>query len=111
MTTIATTRTVSAALGEQATKHAAEGRTFQPITGLNDTPHSYDAAHTGRPLRSGPVKRCPSCRTPLDGGPVRFRCHPCGTPVMAADIDTEYHPGALPNPDRVTGDHEGRNRR
>lgn len=45
-----------------------------------------------RTLTAGPVKRCPTCRTPLDGGPVRFRCHPCGVPVMAADLDTEYHP-------------------
>ncbi|SFP66736.1 hypothetical protein SAMN04489713_11666 [Actinomadura madurae] len=45
-----------------------------------------------RTLHAGPVKRCPSCRTPLDGGPVRFRCHPCGVPLMAADLNTEYRP-------------------
>lgn len=44
------------------------------------------------PLRAGMVKRCPSCRTPLDGGPIRFRCDPCGRPFTAADLDTEYHP-------------------
>lgn len=50
------------------------------------------AAAPRRTLHAGPVKRCPTCRTPLDGGPVRFRCHPCGASVMAADLDTEYHP-------------------
>ncbi|WP_412516477.1 hypothetical protein K8Z49_37895 [Actinomadura madurae] len=43
-----------------------------------------------RPLLAGPVKRCPVCCVPLDGGPVRFRCEPCGQPVMAADLDTEF---------------------
>lgn len=59
-----------------------------------------------RMLHAGPVKRCPSCRTPLDGGPVRFRCEACGRSVMAADLDTEYHPAAdwavgSPDPVRV----------
>ncbi|KAB2371127.1 hypothetical protein [Actinomadura montaniterrae] len=63
--------------------------------------------------RTGPGKRCPSCTAPLDGGPVRFRCEPCGRSVMAADLDTEYHPapGAAPNPARAADDHEGRDRR
>lgn len=64
------------------------------------------AAAPRRPLHAGPVKRCPSCRTPLDGGPVRFRCDPCGTPVMAADLDTEYHP-ADASTDRPTGARAG----
>lgn len=38
------------------------------------------------------MKRCPSCRTRLDGGPIRYRCWLCGTAVTAADIDREYHP-------------------
>lgn len=63
-----------------------------------------------RRLRAGAVKRCPTCRTPLDGGPVRFRCEPCGRSVMAADLDTEYHPGPVPNLAR-TGHYEGRDRR
>ncbi|MCP9951421.1 hypothetical protein [Actinomadura madurae] len=50
------------------------------------------AALPRRPLRASAVKRCPSCRNPLDGGPVHFRCEPCGRSVMAADLDTEYHP-------------------
>lgn len=45
-----------------------------------------------RPLRAGAVKRCPSCAAPLDGGPVQFRCDPCGRSVMAADLDHEYRP-------------------
>ncbi|MFG2002095.1 hypothetical protein ACGFNU_23380 [Spirillospora sp. NPDC048911] len=62
---------------------------------MNPAASTISAAYTapsGRPLRAGPVKHCPSCHTPLDGGPVRFRCYPCGTPVMAADLDTEYRP-------------------
>lgn len=47
-----------------------------------------------RRLRAGAVKRCPACRTALDGGPVRFRCEACGRSVMAADLDTEYRPTA-----------------
>ncbi|MBO2456574.1 hypothetical protein [Actinomadura violacea] len=100
--------TLSTVLGAQATNpHAAEGRPSRPITGPNETPHSLSAR---RPLHAGPVKRCPTCRTPLDGGPIRFRCEPCGRSVMAADLDTEYHPTAAPNPAR-TDDHEGRDRR
>lgn len=53
-----------------------------------------------RTLHAGPVKRCPACRTPLDGGPIRFRCDACGRSVMAADLDTEYHPADAPTGDR-----------
>ena len=38
-----------------------------------------------------PARCCPTCRTVLDGGPVRFRCAPCGKAVSAADLDTETH--------------------
>lgn len=60
------------------------------------TPAAFPAAPRRR-LRAGAVKRCPTCATPLDGGPVRFRCDPCGRSVMAADLDNEYHP-ANPHP-------------
>ncbi|TDC72517.1 hypothetical protein, partial [Actinomadura sp. 7K507] len=63
---------------------------------MTSTTHAYPAAPR-RPLHAGPVKRCPSCRTPLDGGPVHFRCDPCGRSVMAADLDHEYRP-ANPHP-------------
>ena len=42
-------------------------------------------------LRSGPLARCPGCGTPLDGGPVLYRCQTCHHAVPAADVDTEYH--------------------
>ncbi|SPT59249.1 hypothetical protein [Actinomadura madurae] len=45
-----------------------------------------------RPLRASAIKRCPSCAAPLDGGPVLFRCDPCGRSVTAADLDIEYRP-------------------
>ncbi|WP_338741946.1 hypothetical protein [Actinomadura luteofluorescens] len=64
-----------------------------------------------RLLGAGALKCCPTCRTPLDGGPVRFRCEPCGRSVMAADLDTEYHHGPVPNPARTGNDHDGRDRR
>ncbi|GAA0594803.1 hypothetical protein [Actinomadura livida] len=41
--------------------------------------------------RVRPVKLCPTCRTVLDGGPVQYRCEPCGKSVMAADLDNEFH--------------------
>jgi hypothetical protein len=41
--------------------------------------------------RVGPVKFCPTCHTVLDGGPIRYRCEPCGKSVMAADLDNEFH--------------------
>ncbi|MGI5288011.1 hypothetical protein ACQEVF_32365 [Nonomuraea polychroma] len=34
---------------------------------------------------------CPRCRTPLDEGPVVFRCATCRRAVPAADLDTEFH--------------------
>jgi hypothetical protein len=42
-------------------------------------------------LCAGPLARCPGCRTPLDGGPVLYRCHTCRHAVAAADVDTAYH--------------------
>ncbi len=48
--------------------------------------------------RLGPIPRCPRCATVLDGGPVAYHCARCGRGVMAADIDTEYHP---PGPARA----------
>ncbi|MGI5322055.1 hypothetical protein [Actinomadura nitritigenes] len=106
---ITTLSPLSTVLGAQATNpHAAEGRPSRPITGPNETPHTLSAS---RPLNASPVKRCPSCRNRLDGGPVRFRCDPCGRAVMAADLDTEYHPGPVPNPARTANDLEGRDRR
>jgi DNA-directed RNA polymerase subunit RPC12/RpoP len=39
----------------------------------------------------GPLARCPGCGTPLDGGPVLYRCQACRRAVPAADVDTEYH--------------------
>lgn len=77
------------ALGAQATTmHAAEGRPSRPIT----FPGDVASRHPHRtPVRAGAAKVCPSCQSPLDGGPVRFRCEPCGRSVMAADLDTEYH--------------------
>lgn len=50
--------------------------------------------------RVAAARRCPFCRTPLDGGPVRYRCEPCGKALMAADLDTEYHPATGPTADR-----------
>ncbi|HUK67969.1 MAG TPA: hypothetical protein VLW50_04300 [Streptosporangiaceae bacterium] len=43
------------------------------------------------PLRAGPLALCPGCRTPLDGGPVLYRCQTCRQAVSAADVDTGYH--------------------
>ncbi|MFA1551482.1 hypothetical protein [Actinomadura chokoriensis] len=49
---------------------------------------------TRRPaLQIRPAKLYPTCRTALDGGPVRYRCEPCGKSVMAADLDNEFHAG------------------
>ncbi len=53
-----------------------------------------------QPTRVGPAKLCPSCRSVLDGGPVRFRCGLCRRAVMAADIDNEYRPPAIGDPSR-----------
>ncbi|SNS13484.1 hypothetical protein SAMN05443665_1001151 [Actinomadura meyerae] len=61
------------------------------------TPTPVYAAAPHRPLHAGPVRQCPTCRTPLDGGPVRYRCEACGRSVMAADLDTEYHPADAPS--------------
>ena len=47
---------------------------------------------TRLPPRTGPLARCPGCGTPLDGGPVLYRCKTCRQAVQAADVDTEYRP-------------------
>ena len=42
-----------------------------------------------------PARRCPSCGTVLDGGPVLFWCAACRRGVQAADLDVEYRaPGS-----------------
>ncbi|MFD0687342.1 hypothetical protein [Actinomadura fibrosa] len=43
---------------------------------------------------AGPVRRCPACRSVLDGGPVLFRCPRCEHAVHAADVPAEV--GANP---------------
>lgn len=35
--------------------------------------------------------RCPRCHTPLDEGPVLYRCSHCRRAVWAAELDVEYH--------------------
>ena len=50
--------------------------------------------HPAVPLRAGPLAQCPDCGTPLDGGPVMYRCQTCCQGVLAADVDTEYHAAA-----------------
>jgi hypothetical protein len=49
-------------------------------------------APAGAAASSAPLPRCPRCRAVLDGGPVAFHCTPCERGVMAADLDTDYHP-------------------
>lgn len=51
-------------------------------------------APAGAVASTAPVPRCPSCAAVLDGGPVAYHCTPCGRGVMAADLDTDYHPPA-----------------
>ncbi|MDP4501096.1 hypothetical protein [Nonomuraea turcica] len=34
---------------------------------------------------------CPRCSTPLNEGPVLYRCGNCRRAVPAADLDTEFH--------------------
>ncbi len=34
--------------------------------------------------------RCPHCGTPLDDGPVLYRCNRCQCSIYAADLDTEF---------------------
>lgn len=42
---------------------------------------------------------CPRCGSPLDEGPVVYRCARCGRSVYAADVDTEFRrPPAPPAP-------------
>ena len=50
--------------------------------------------HKRMPL-FGPLAQCPGCGTPLDGGPVLYRCQACHRAVLAADVDIEYHAPAL----------------
>lgn len=57
----------------------------------------------GAVLCVGPLPRCPRCATVLDGGPVAYRCARCGRAVMAADIDTDYHPPVPPRAGTATG--------
>ncbi|GAA3426912.1 hypothetical protein ACWDTT_22160 [Streptosporangium sandarakinum] len=33
---------------------------------------------------------CPRCGSPLDEGPVVYRCACCGRSVYAADVNTEF---------------------
>ena len=40
-------------------------------------------------LRPRPVARCPRCSTPLDEGPVVYRCATCRRSVPAADLRNE----------------------
>jgi len=40
-------------------------------------------------LRTRPVAICPRCSTPLDGGPVLYRCENCQRAVPAASLRTE----------------------
>ncbi|WP_433516478.1 hypothetical protein ACQP2T_13450 [Nonomuraea sp. CA-143628] len=35
--------------------------------------------------------RCPRCSTPLDEGPIIYRCAHCRRAIPAADLDTEFH--------------------
>jgi hypothetical protein len=53
-------------------------------------------------LMTRPPMVCPSCRTALDGGPVRYRCEPCGQGVAAADAIPEHAPAAPAGSARVT---------
>ncbi|MFF5265379.1 hypothetical protein ACFY4C_41395 [Actinomadura viridis] len=81
---------VPAALGAQATKHAAEPPNPRPITNHNDTHPTADL--TGPVRRSPwPSRRCPACHGGLQGGPTLFRCDACARTLHAADIDRETH--------------------
>jgi hypothetical protein len=40
-----------------------------------------------------PGRVCPTHHTPLDGGPIQYRC-PHGHAVVAADLNNEYQPWA-----------------
>jgi len=55
-------------------------------------PGAHLPAPAGAAARLGPLPRCPRCAGVLDGGPVAYHCAACGRGVMAADIDTDYHP-------------------
>src|SRR5260370_42130871 len=39
---------------------------------------------------AGPAAECAGCGTPLDGGPVWYRCPACRPPGPAADVDVEF---------------------
>ncbi|GGP80096.1 hypothetical protein GCM10010140_05930 [Streptosporangium pseudovulgare] len=39
---------------------------------------------------------CPRCGSPLDEGPVVYRCACCGRSVYAADVNTEFRRPAPP---------------
>jgi hypothetical protein len=54
-------------------------------------------------LMTRPPMVCPSCRTALDGGPVRYRCEPCGQGMAAADAIPEPAPATpAAEPARIT---------
>ncbi|WP_157430029.1 hypothetical protein [Actinomadura oligospora] len=59
-------------------------RTLRPTTPPNEP-------QTPATTQPGAAKACPTCHTPLDGGPVHFRCPSCRKTVMAADLDHETH--------------------
>lgn len=44
-------------------------------------------------LLAVPGPRCPECGGALDGGPVLYRCEPCGKSLYAADLDREVTAG------------------
>jgi hypothetical protein len=58
---------------------------------------------SGTGARSRPVPRCPRCHAVPGGGPVAYRCGPCGRGVMAADIDLTYHAPENGRHDRPAG--------
>ncbi|MCP2343384.1 hypothetical protein [Actinomadura rupiterrae] len=85
-------RSLTVVAGALATKHAAGTTAARPTTNLHDpatTPTPVTARTTSGYRPAGTL--CPTCRTPLDGGPVHFRCPYCCRAVMAAEIDHESH--------------------
>jgi hypothetical protein len=45
-------------------------------------------------LMTRPTMVCPTCRTRLDGGPIRYRCEQCRQGVSAADALPQTAPAA-----------------
>jgi len=62
-----------------------------PVLTIEHPRRHLNAAVASRPLRTGPLARCPGCGTPLDGGPVWYHCQTCRRAVPAADVDIDYH--------------------